>query len=130
MYQLKKNNFIWNISEKLKGIALHLRPEIKKTVSDIIKEMDSNMTKESWEEFEFRFNEVHSDFYDNIISDFPDLTPNELKLCAFLKLNMTTKDIATITYQTSHSITVARHRLRNKLNLERDDNLVTFLSKY
>ena len=41
-----------------------------------------------------------------------------------------TKDIATITYQTTHSITVARYRLRNKLKLERDDNLVSFLSKF
>ena len=130
MYQLKKNNFIWSISEKLKSIALHLRPEHKKSVSEIIKEMDSSMTKESWEEFEFRFNEVHNNFYDNLIKDYPELTPNELKLSAFLRLNMTTKDIATITYQTNHSITVARHRLRNKLNLERDDNLVTYLSRY
>jgi len=88
------------------------------------------MTKESWEEFEFRFNYVHNDFYDKLVEDFPDLTPNELKLSAFLKLNMTTKDIATITYQSNHSITVARHRLRIKLGLERDDNLISFLSKY
>ena len=107
------------------SLGLECRP-----VSDIIKEMDANMSKESWEEFEFRFNDVHNEFYDNLIKDFPDLTPNELKLCAFLKLNMTSKDIATITYQTNHSITVARHRLRIKLGLERDDNLISFLSKY
>jgi tetratricopeptide (TPR) repeat protein len=130
MYQLKKNNFIWKISEKLKSIALNLTAENRKSVKAIIKEMEGNMSKESWEEFEFRFNEVHNDFYDNLLRDFPDLTPNELKLCAFLKLNMTTKDIATITYQSTHSITVARYRLRNKLKLERDDNLVSFLSKY
>jgi hypothetical protein len=130
MYQLKKNNFIWKISEKLKGIALALTPENRKSVKAIIKEMEANMSKESWEEFEFRFNEVHNDFYDNLLKAFPDLTPNELKLCAFLKLNMTTKDIATITYQTTHSITVARYRLRNKLKLERDENLVSFLSKF
>ena len=130
MYQLKKNNFIWNVSEKLKILTHNLKPENKVTVSEIIKEMESVMSKESWEEFEARFNEVHSDFYDKLIKDFPDLTPNELKLSAFLRLNMTTKDIATITYQTNHSITVARHRLRVKLGLERDDNLVAFLMKY
>jgi tetratricopeptide (TPR) repeat protein/DNA-binding CsgD family transcriptional regulator len=130
MYQLKKNNFIWNISEKLKKIALGLTPENRKSVKAIIKEMEGNMSKESWDEFEFRFNEVHNDFYDNLLKEFPTLTPNELKLSAFLKLNMTTKDIATITYQSTHSITVARYRLRNKLKLERDENLVSFLSKF
>lgn len=130
MYQLKKNNFIWSVSEKLKEITLQLKPENQKGVREIIKELDSNMSKESWEEFEYRFNEVHTNFYESLLKDFPDLTPNELKLAAFLKLNMTTKDIGTITYQSVHSITVARHRLRTKLKLDRDENLVSFFSKY
>lgn len=130
MYQLKKNNFIWSVSQKLKEITLILKPENQKGIKQIIKELDSNMSKESWEEFEYRFNDVHTHFYDKLLNDFPDLTPNELKLAAFLKLNMTTKDIGTITYQSTHSITVARHRLRTKLGLERDENLVSFISKY
>ncbi|MCD4747537.1 MAG: hypothetical protein K8R58_14675, partial [Bacteroidales bacterium] len=61
---------------------------------------------------------------------FPDLTANEKKLCAFLRLNMTTKDISAITHQTSNSIEVARTRLRKKLNLSNKDiNLVTFISQ-
>jgi len=130
MYQLKKNNFIWSVSEKLKEITLQLKPENQKGVREIIKELDSNMSKESWEEFEYRFNEVHTNFYESLLKDYPDLTLNELKLAAFLKLNMTTKDIGTITYQSVHSITVARHRLRTKLKLDRDENLVSFFSKY
>ena len=130
MYQLRKNNFIKNISEKLKTIMLSTKADNKKLIQEVVKELDDNMSKGSWEEFEYRFNEVHTEFYNQLIKDFPDLTPNELRLSAFLKLNMTTKDIATITYQTPHSITVARHRLRTKLGLERDDNLVSFLSKY
>jgi tetratricopeptide (TPR) repeat protein len=130
MYQLKKNNFIWKTSEKLKEIALVLKPENQKSIKDLIKELDSNMSKESWEEFEYRFNEVHHSFYESLLKDYPDLTPNELKLAGFLKLNMTTKEIGTITYQSAHSITVARHRLRTKLKLERDVNLVSFFSKY
>lgn len=130
MYQLKKNNFIWKISEKLKEIALLLKPENQKRIREVVKELDSNMSKESWEEFEYRFNEVHSNFYDSLINDFPDLTPNELKLAAFLKLNMTTKDIGTITYQSVNSITIARYRLRTKIGLRRDENLISFFSKY
>lgn len=130
MYLLKKNNFIWQISEKLKEISLLLKPENQKEIKNVIRELDSNTSKDSWEEFESRFNQVHSNFYENLLHDFPRLTPNELKLSAFLKLNMTTKDIGTITYQSVQSITMARHRLRTKLGLGREENLVSFLSKY
>lgn len=130
MYQLKKNNFIGNIISRLKEINLNLSSNHKKSLLNIVKELEASMSKETWEEFEYRFNAVHKDFYDKLIRDFPDLTPNEMKLCAFLKLNMTSKDISTITYTTPQSITVARHRLRTKLGLSRDDNLVTFISKY
>ncbi len=84
----------------------------------------------SWKEFEVRFTQVHKDFYDRLTAGFPDLTPNEIKLCAFLRLNMTTKDISAITRQSVHSINVARTRLRKKMNLANsDENLINFLIK-
>jgi DNA-binding CsgD family transcriptional regulator len=50
-------------------------------------------------------------------------------MCAFFKLNMTSKEIAALTYQSLNSIKVARYRLRKKLRLEKEDNLVTFLNR-
>lgn len=83
---------------------------------------------EAWREFEVRFSRVHEEFYRKLQEKFPDLTPNERKLCAFLRLNMSTKDIANLTHQDVHTIHVARTRLRKKLNLANtDENLVTFL---
>jgi DNA-binding CsgD family transcriptional regulator len=58
---------------------------------------------------------------------FPNLTAQDLRLCAFLRLNMTNKEIAAITYQSLESLKTARYRLRKKLGLERDENLVAFL---
>jgi tetratricopeptide (TPR) repeat protein len=82
----------------------------------------------SWKEFETHFTRVHSDFYQKLHEKFPDLTLNERKLCAFLRLNMTTKDIASITHQSVHSINVARTRLRRKMNLANsEENLVSYL---
>jgi DNA-binding CsgD family transcriptional regulator len=84
-----------------------------------------------WKEFEVRFTQVHKDFYNRLNTDYPDLTPNEIKLCAFLRLNMTTKDISAITRQSVHSINVARTRLRKKMNLSNsEENLVNFLMKF
>ena len=61
----------------------------------------------------------------------PTLTPNERKLCAFLRLDMNTKDIAIITLRTSHSINVARTRLRKKMGIANTEiNINTYLTKF
>ena len=86
---------------------------------------------EIWEEFEVRFKQVYSTFYEKLRIDFPDLTPSELKLCALLRLNLSTKEICELSGQRPSSLDVARYRLRKKLGLSNSPvNLVTFLSKY
>ncbi len=74
---------------------------------------------------------MHTDFYKKLNEQFPNLSANEKKLCAFLKLNMSTKDIGSITYQSVKSISVARSRLRKKLNIESEDvNLANYLANF
>jgi len=91
--------------------------------------MQSNVDNTVWGEFEVRFQQVHQDFYEKLREKYPDLTPNEIKICAFLKLNMTTKDISAITFQTVKSIQVARNRLRKKMGISRDENLVSTIQQ-
>jgi len=129
LYLLKKNEFILNISEKLKKVVPVVKPQNKKLIADVINELKTGTSNDSWAEFEVRFQQVHTSFYENLNSKYPSLSPNELRLCAFLKLNMTTKDIAAITYQSINSIEMARSRLRKKLNLKKSDNLISFLNK-
>jgi DNA-binding CsgD family transcriptional regulator len=130
MYLLRQNEFILSIIEKLKKTQMDAKPENKKLISDLIRELKSNTDTVSWEEFEVRFQEVHTDFYTNLRKAFPDLTTNEIRMCAFFRLNMTSKEIAAITYQSLNSIKVARYRLRKKLKLSQEDNLISFLSKF
>jgi len=97
-------------------------------INNMVRKLQHLEREKSWTEFEVRFTQVHEDFYRKLNERFPDLTPNEKKLCAFLKLNMSTKDIAAITHQSVHSINVARTRLRKKLGIDQtDENLVNFL---
>lgn len=130
MYLLKKNEFILTIIEKLKKTRLDAKPENKKALAELISELQSNLNSVSWEDFELRFQEVHTEFYTRLSQRFPDLSNNEIRLCAFFKLNMTTKEIAAITYQSLNSIKVARYRLRKKLNLKSGENLHTFLAQF
>lgn len=129
LYLLRKNEFILKISEKLKKLIPSIKVQNKKSISEIINELNAGSSNDSWKEFEIRFQEVHTSFFDNLHKEHPDLSPNEIRLCAFLKLNMTTKDIAAITYQSINSIEMARFRLRKKLNIDKDENLVSFISR-
>jgi len=129
LYLLKKNEFISGISTKLKNINFDVTDKYENTIDRIISELDKSISNDNWEGFEVRFQEVHVGFYNHLSKDFPALTPNELRLCAFLRLNMTSKEIAEITFQSTESIRTARYRLRKKLNLEHEDNLIAFLTK-
>lgn len=130
MYLLKKNEFITTVAEKLKANNLKFKRENQKLIDEIIRDLVMNSSKDIWKEFEVRFQEVHSDFYNNLNQAYPDLTPNEKKICAFLRLNMSTKDISAITYQSVSSLNMARFRLRKKMELETDENLIAVLSKF
>lgn len=130
MYLLSKNEFITSTAEKLTKAKMNFKKENQKIIQDVIRDLLMNSSKDVWKEFEVRFMDVHSDFYDNLNKKFPDLTPNEKKISAFLRLNMSTKDICAITYQSVRSIDMARFRLRKKMALDNDENLVTFLAQF
>jgi DNA-binding CsgD family transcriptional regulator len=99
-------------------------------IRKIIKEFSLNIGDGVWKDFEARFEQVYEGFYQQLLKQFPDLTPGERKLSAFLRMNISTKDIAIITMQNPQSVDMARYRLRKKLKLETDENLVDFLMTF
>lgn len=87
-----------------------------------------NMIKgQEWKEFELRFEEEHSKFRETLTRIHTDLTPNEIKLCTFLRLDMSSKEISEITQQSVRALETARSRMRKKLGMKRSDNLVQYL---
>ncbi len=128
IYLLQKNELINSITSRLLKLKENLKEENKQPVQKIIVDLQSITEKEVWEEFEYRFQNVHEEFYQNLKKKFPDLTPSEIKLAAFLRLNMNTKEIASITNQSVNSLETARYRLRKKLGITNQEvNLVNFL---
>ena len=79
------------------------------------------------EEFKLFFERIHPEFHNTLNARFPDLTPRDIRLCAFLYLGMTTKEIAVLTYREVRSVDSARNRLRKKLGLELTDDLTAYL---
>lgn len=131
MSLMKKNEMLADLSEKLIKIEGEATtPEGKDTIKKVAKELQKSQEDEIWKEFSMRFKEVHSEFYDKLLQKFPGLSPNEQKLCAFLRLNMSSKDIAALTGQRVSSLETARYRLRQKLGISNADvNLITYLSQ-
>jgi len=130
MSLMKKNEMLADLSEKLIHIEEEsTSAESKDTIKKVARELQKSQEDEIWKEFSHRFKEVHGEFYDTLLKKFPALTPNELKLCAFLRLNMSSKDIAELTGQRVSSLETARYRLRQKLGIANSEvNLITFLS--
>ncbi len=129
MYLVRKNELINSVAERLLPLQRNTSSENKKIIQDIIIDLQREGDNDSWKEFELRFNQVHSEFYSTLRKLYPDLSPADEKLCAFLRLNMSSKEIAAITQQSIKSVEVARSRLRKKLNLTNtSSNLVTHLA--
>jgi len=116
--------------EKLQTRFTGCSSDIRKELQPIMQELERESSpKQLWEEFERRFIGVNPTFYTTLLSTYSDLTQNEKRLCAFLKLNMSTKEISIITGQSPHSINVARTRLRKKIGLSNCEvNISDFLS--
>ncbi|MBW6491942.1 MAG: hypothetical protein K0B15_12195 [Lentimicrobium sp.] len=127
MYQIQKNEFVASVARELKDLSDVLPDSCSYKIEKISKKLLNEKDSAFWKEFQLRFIDINSEFYKALKLRFPDLTPSEKKLAAFLRLNLSTKDIASIVYQNPESIKVARSRLRKKLGLSKDENLVSFL---
>lgn len=130
MFLVQSNEKNKRMIEELKAVLPEFLPRNKRKIDVIIKKYQVDKKDDAWSEFEMRFEHVHQDFYTNLSKQFPALTPNERRLSAFLRLNMTTKEIASITYTSEQSVNVARSRLRQKLSLPRHENIVNFLAQF
>jgi len=113
--------------DRLQQIEQHTSNEGKQNIKALIADYTRSSYNSNWDEFEILFEKVHSSFYNNLNTLYPTLTTNERKLCAFLKLNMNNKDIAHITYQSEEALKKARLRLRQKLQIDRETNLSSFI---
>ncbi|MBS2210163.1 tetratricopeptide repeat protein [Carboxylicivirga mesophila] len=128
LYLLKKNELLNNVSERLLQIKKKMKAENHNAIQKIILDIQEGAKEDMWEEFEIRFQQVHDDYFKKLKEHAPDLTPGEIKICTFLKLNMTSKEISAITRQSVKSIEVARTRIRKKMRLtNKEVNLVNFL---
>jgi len=104
MALIQRNEVEKEIVQKLNALKLKLKKENQKEVSDILRSFSLKQNDLLWKEFEIRFENVHQDFFSKLSQLYPELTTNEKRLCAFLYLDMSSKDISAITGQSQFSI--------------------------
>jgi len=131
MHLAERNKLNEYIIKQLYAILPKTKKENQNELNSVIKELKQHSNENIMEEFDVRFKNVHKDFYKTLVAQHPSLTSNDLRLCAFLKMNMNTKDIASLTHQSVNSIEVARSRLRKKMELNNTNrNLYSYLAQY
>ena len=90
-----------------------------------------NLTDEDqWEQFQHNFDLIHENFFRKLKEKYPALTPADLRLSALLRLNYSSKEIARMLNLTPRGVEAARYRLRKKLALESEENLVEFMINF
>ena len=100
----------------------------REKINKILKSLKSENNNFNWDEFEIYFKNTHKSFFYKLIQKYPELTTNELRICALLRLNMRTKEISSLTNRTTGSIDNLRSSIRKKLQLNTHQNLCTYLN--
>jgi DNA-binding CsgD family transcriptional regulator len=124
-----KNELLQKISDEITQLkdssGKKLSEEQLRKIQKVIN--DGMSDERDWNLFESSFNEAHESFFKKLKAQHPDLVPNDLKLCAYLRMNMNSKEMASLLNISLRGVEIRRYRLRKKLNLEHDKNLVEFL---
>lgn len=121
---IEKDEFLSNLKDRL---AQQNGDLSAKSVKQIVRSINNN-SAQNWEEFEARFIAVNQDFYQRLEVKFPKLTQGDKRLCALIKLDFSSKDMAKLMGISVESVHTNRYRLRKKLDLERDTNLTEFIA--
>ena len=126
-----KQQIMDNLQNELESFSKLSWDEIKPKIKKLLRFLrDRSLVKQGWEDFEIWFTEIHTGFYSELRNNYPGLSENELKVCALLRLNLISKEIAKVMNVQPASIDIYRHRIRKKLEIGSEENLSTFLSKY
>ena len=119
-----KNELLTFIKEDLKKNTENGDSSIK----SVIRTIDKNITEEdSWKVFKEAFDNADKDFLKKIKQSHKLLTPNDLRLCAYLRLNLSSKEIAPLFNISVRSVEIKRYRLRKKMDLPHEQSLVEYI---
>lgn len=127
-----KNETLIKLKEEVETLIknssdLNYAKHLRKLLNILDTELGEN---DSWENFVLNFDKSHNDFLQRIKNSYPHLSPKDLKLCAYLRMNMSSKEIAPLLNISVRGVEIGRYRIRKKVGLENYQNLNEFMMTF
>jgi len=129
---IKKNEILVQIKEEVMAQKIALNGQYPNKYYDkLIRLLDENLSSEDdWAIFQTNFDRIHENFFRNLHLQYPELTPNDLRFCAYLRLNLTSKDIAHLMNISLKGVEVGRYRIRKKIGIPSTKSLTEFMIEF
>jgi hypothetical protein len=132
MHLVQKNETIHKLKYELDKISKNAKDaSMKKEIKGITSILFADeKLDDDWESFAVHFDQVHSDFLRRLKAEYNQLSPKDLKLCAYLRMNLASKDMAPLLNISVRGVEISRYRLRKKMNIDPEVNLNDFMMNY
>lgn len=128
---LNKNEFMSGVKDNLRSISKTSTEEVSKELTRLVRDIEANLSSDQdWEHFQLHFDNVHGDFSRRFRAAYPVLSPQDMKLSAYLRMNLSTKEIAHLLNISVRGVEISRYRLRKKLQLDRKLNLQEYILNF
>jgi tetratricopeptide (TPR) repeat protein/DNA-binding CsgD family transcriptional regulator len=126
LQMVEKNTFLEELKQGMSEVAVEVGPSTRPKLRTLVRKVEGSINaKEEWRAFEEQFEKVHHGFLRRLAGRHSDLTPTELKICALVKLDLPTKEIADILRSSARTVEWHRSNIRRKLGFRLDANLTT-----
>jgi DNA-binding CsgD family transcriptional regulator len=132
MHLIQKNKFLNSVKNEINGLVdSNIESGQKASLKRLLRHIDKDISSEKyWKVFDDYFDDVHQDFLSRLKEQYKNLGPKELRLCAYLRMNLSSKEIAVLMNISIRGVEVSRYRLRKKLGIDRDTNLTEYILKF
>lgn len=127
MHLMEKEDTIIKIKEKVDRLKTEADNDDIKSITDLIK--DTEKLNANWDQFAARFDELNDGFLNKLRKKYPQLTNSDLKVCSYIKLNLSNKEMAQILNISVRGVEVSRYRIRKKIGLQTSESLSSFLNQ-
>lgn len=127
MLSHERNSLLQQLGNQIGGLTEKVDEEVIPDLKEIKRTINSNLNEESWSSFIYQFEKVHPEFFNTLKERSPNLTQHDLRICAYLRVGMEKKEIATISNTTPEAVKKSLYRLKKKMELDAETDLRSFL---
>lgn len=125
---INRNRLMVDQKNRLMGLSVQAKESVKAGLQDIITKIDEDLNEDKdWKFIEPQLDKVYNNFVTRLKEKHPDLTLSEIRIAAYIRMNLSTKEISEFMHKTSRAVENDRYRLRKKIGLDLNDSLQHYL---